>query len=113
MSEDGNNFDNLFDLDDTPLSAEQKERTLDILKRMSHVFARDQNDLGCAQAVEHTIHFTDIVPSKQPCRRALPGQLEEFKEAVKNMLYSGVIRESKSRYASPVMLVSRYASPVI
>ena len=46
VSEDGNNFDNLFDLDDTPLSAEQKERTLGILKRMSHVFARAQNDLG-------------------------------------------------------------------
>ena len=107
MSEDGNNFDNLFDLDDTPLSAEQKERMLGILKRMSHVFARDQNDLGCAQAVEHKINFTDNVPSRQPCRRTPPGQLEEFKEAVENMSLSGVVRESKSPYASPVMLVRK------
>ena len=34
-----------------------------------------------------------------------PGQLEEFRIAVFNLLETGVLRESKSPYASPVVLV--------
>ena len=47
VSEEGDDLISLFDLDDTPLNTEQKERTFALLKKMSHVFARDQNDLAC------------------------------------------------------------------
>ena len=107
VSEEGDDPSSLFDLDDTPLSTEQKGRTFALLKKMSHVFARYQNDLGCAEAVEHEIHLTDNVPSREFCRRVPPGQLDEFKEAVEKMLSSGVIRESKSPYASLVVLVRK------
>ena len=107
VSEEGDDLSSLFDLDDTPMNTEQKERTFALLKKMSHVFARDQNDFGCAEAVEHEIHLTDNVPSREFCRRVPPGQLDEFKEAVEKMLSSGVIRESKSPYASLVVLVRK------
>ena len=44
-------FCSLFHLETTNLNAEQKRRTMDmlIMDMMSHVFAKDQNDLGCAQ----------------------------------------------------------------
>ena len=107
VSEEGDDLISLFDLDDTPLNTEQKERTFALLKKMSHVFARDQNDLACAEAVENEIHLIDDVPSREPYRRVPPGQLDKFKEAVEKMLLSGVISESKSPYASPVVLVSK------
>ncbi len=84
-------FGNLFDLEATNLNAEQKRRTMDMLKKVSYVFARDQNDLGCAPDVEHEIHLSDSIPARQPCRRVPPGQLEEFKESIEQMLSSGVV----------------------
>ena len=70
---------------------------------MSQVFASDQNDFRCAEAVESKIHLTDV-PSSELYKRVPPGQLDEFKEAVEKMP-SGVISEPKSPYASPVVLV--------
>ena len=107
FSEEGHDLISLFDLGNTPLNTEQKERTFALLKKMSHVFASDQNDLGCAEAVENEIHLTDNAPSREPYRRVPPGQLDEFKEAAEKMLSSGVISESKSPYSSPVVLVSK------
>ncbi len=97
-------FGNLFDLEATNLNAQQKRRTMDMLKKVSYVFARDQNDLSCAPDVEHEIHLSDSIPARQPCRQVPPGQLEEFTESIEQMLSSGVIRESKSPYASPVLV---------
>ena len=60
VSEEGDDLSSLFDLDDTLLSTEQKERTFAMLKKMSHVFARDQNDLVCAEAVEQSTTMRNI-----------------------------------------------------
>ena len=94
-------------MDYTPLNTEQKERTFALLKKMSHVFARDQNDLASAEVVGNEIHLTDNVPSREPYRRVPPGQLDEFKKAMERMLSSGVISESKSPYVSLVVSVSK------
>jgi hypothetical protein len=51
--------------------------------------------------------LSDSIQARQPCRRVPPGQLEEFKESIEQMLSSGVIRESKSPYASPAVLVRK------
>ena len=74
---------------------------------MDYVFAKSNDDLGCTAEVQHEIKLTDDQPVKQPCRRVPPAQLDEFREAVKDMLEAGVIRESKSPYSSPVVLVRK------
>ena len=84
---------------------EKKVQTL--LKEMDYVFAKSNDDLGCTAEVQHEIKLTDDQPVKQPCRRVPPAQLDEFREAVKDMLEAGVIRESKSPYSSPVVLVRK------
>ena len=58
--------------------------------------------MACTAEVQHEIKFTDDQPVKQPCRRVPPAQLDEFREAVKDMLEAGVIRKYKSPYSSPV-----------
>ena len=57
--------------------------------------------------VQHEINLMDDKPVKQSCRRVPPAQLDEFREAVKDRLEAGVIRESKSHCSSPVVLVRK------
>ncbi|KAK3731801.1 hypothetical protein QZH41_007622 [Actinostola sp. cb2023] len=96
-----------FNLDDTTLNADEKTKTHALLSKMSYVFAKDDKDLGCTAAVRHEILLTDNVPTREPYRRVPPGQLQEFREALMALLDSDVIRESKSPYASPVVLVRK------
>ncbi len=74
---------------------------------MSYVFAMGDHDLGCTEEIEHEIRLTDETPFRQPHRRVPQGQLEEFRMAVQDLLQSGVIRESNSPFASPVVLVRK------
>ena len=93
-----------FDLEGTPLTKDQKSKASKMLNRMSYVFAKGDHDLGCAEEIEHEIRLTDKIPVREPYRKVPQGQLEEFRTAVKDLLDAGVIRESKSPYASPVVL---------
>ena len=101
------NVDCPVDLQGTPLTKEQKEKVQVLLNDMAHVFARSDTDFGCSSEVQHEIKLTDTQPVKQRCRRVPPGQLEEFREAVKDLLEAGVIRESKGPYSSPIVLVRK------
>ena len=106
-SGDQDSVHELFDLCDTPLNADQKERAKAMLNRMRDVFAVNAQDLGCTNAVEHEIRLTDESPFKETTRRVPPRQLDEFKVALQDLLNSGVIKESKSPFASPVVLVRK------
>ena len=72
---------------------------------MSYVFAKDSSELGYTDAVEHEIKLSDNTSFKYHHRRVPPGQIEEFRQALQKLLTAGVIKESKSPYASPVVLV--------
>ncbi|KAK3732649.1 hypothetical protein QZH41_001445 [Actinostola sp. cb2023] len=88
-----------------PNEAEQREKVNELLKRQNGVFAQDDKDLGCSSEIKHEIVLTDLTPVRDTYRRVPPGQFEEFKNAVCDLLAGGIIRESKSPYASPVVLV--------
>ena len=47
------------------------------------------------------------MPFKEPYRRVPPGQLEEFRDAIRDLMDAGVVSESKSLYAPPVVLVKK------
>ena len=89
------------------LTETQRKKVQTLLKEMDYVFAKSNDDLGCTAEVQHEIKLTDDQSVKQPCCRVPPAQLDEFREAVKNMLEAGVIKESKSPYSSPIVLVRK------
>ena len=78
-----------------------------LLYRYRSVFAEDSTELGCATGVEHEIHLSNSVPIKLPYRHIPPTQIPEVKAHVKGLLEQGVIEESVSPYAAPIVLVRK------
>ena len=96
-----------IDCNEEELTEAQRTEVRGLLERISHAFASSDRDLGCANGVEHEIHLREESTFKEPYRRVPPGQLEKFRDAISDLLDTGVISKSKSPYASPVVLVRK------
>ncbi|XP_048849544.1 uncharacterized protein LOC125719208 [Brienomyrus brachyistius] len=86
---------------------EQKVQLKALLARYIDIFAVEDEDLGYTDRVRHEIHLTDDDPVTQPYRRIPPTQYGEVKEHISKLLSKGVIQESSSAYASPIVLVRK------
>ena len=96
-----------IDCNEEELTEAQRTEVRGLLEHTSHAIASGDRDLGCANSVEHEIHLREESPFKEPYRRVPPGQLEEYRDAISDLLDTGVISKSKSPYASPVVLVKK------
>ena len=86
---------------------EDKQVILDTIKRFADVFSRDDTDLGRTHLTVHEIPTGDAPPVKQPPRRVPMALVHEEREAIENLKRQGVIRESNSPWASPILLVRK------
>ncbi|KAK3532108.1 hypothetical protein QTP86_008372 [Hemibagrus guttatus] len=84
---------------------EQQMELRALLVKYEDVFAICDEDLGHTDRVKHEIPVIDDIPVSHPYRRIPPNQFEEVREHISGLLKKGVIKESSSSYASPVVLV--------
>ena len=84
-----------------------KQVIFNIVKHFADVFSKDDTDLGCTHLAVHEIPTGDATPVKQPPRRVPLALAHEEKEAIDNLKKQGVIRESSSPWASPIVLVRK------
>ena len=63
--------------------------------------------LGCAKCAPYNIELSDAAPVRAPPYRCAPPKLQIFKQVVNELLEQGVVRPSKSNYASPAFLVPK------
>lgn len=96
-----------FDFGDSPISSEWKQRFHNLLSSHPGVFSSNDLDIGCTSAVKHKINLTDDTPFRQPCRRIPPADFQDARDHIQDLLEKGVIRESSSPYASPIVLVRK------
>ena len=89
------------------LTADQKEQLVCLLTKYRKVFAFSEKELGCAKGVEHHIELNERVPVKQRPNRVSQYEREIIEKEVKGKLESGLIVESNSPFASPVVLVGK------
>ncbi|MEE4247446.1 MAG: reverse transcriptase family protein [Kangiellaceae bacterium] len=89
------------------LSVSEVERVEAVLAQFGSVFSQHDLDLGRTNMLKHHIRLTDDLPFKQRHRRVPPHLVEEVKRHLAEMLELGVIRESESPFASPVVLVRK------
>ena len=86
---------------------EERAKLAVLLSKYAEVFAVKDEDLGHTDIVKHEIHLLDDTPVAQPYRRIPPTQYSEVREHISQLLKKGVIQESTSAYASPIVLVRK------
>lgn len=89
------------------ISLEQHRAMEELIGKYLDVFSKDEDDIGLCKDVDHRIYTTNDVPVKVPHRRIPPHHWQEVREYLKQYLDKGVIRESSSPYAAPVVLVRK------
>jgi hypothetical protein len=75
-----------------------------IVQEFSDLFS---STLGTATCAPYEIELSDSTPVRSPPFRCAPPKLAIFKEVINELLEQGVIRVSKSLYASPAFLVPK------
>jgi hypothetical protein len=99
----------LCDVDyDKSLSHSERDQLFALLNRWSSCFANSTKDLNAVkgEGIEITLCEGTQPVCYRPCRLPLK-EREYVREKVKDLLDSGIIRESVSNFASPVILVKK------
>ncbi|KAL1270863.1 hypothetical protein QQF64_029879 [Cirrhinus molitorella] len=75
--------------------------------RMADVFALHNMDYGHTDKVKHRIKLSDETPFKHCARPIHPQDVDAVRKHLKELLAAGVIRESESPFASPIVVVKK------
>lgn len=97
----------LPDIDVGNLTETELKQLLEILNKFPHSFARDTKELGCTNLISMRIHTSTDQPVYSKPYRLSHKENEIVNDKVKDLLDAGIIRESVSDYASPVVLVRK------
>ncbi|XP_071061777.1 uncharacterized protein [Pseudochaenichthys georgianus] len=93
------------------LNHNEQQRLSDLLQRWTKVFAANEDDFGHTSAVLHQIPTGDAPPIRQRHRPVPPALYAELRALLEGMLENGVVKESSSPWAAPVVLSRRVAHP--
>ena len=86
---------------------DQVEKLEELFRMNAGAFAQYDNDMGCTDMIRHSIRTSAETPVSLPFRRIPPTQYQEVKEHIRMLLGQGVIKESHSAWASPIVLVRK------
>lgn len=74
---------------------------------LAHVFSLEEWDVGLAKGVTHHIRLRDTRPFRERSRRITPADIEDVRRHLQELLAAGIIKESWSPYASPIVIVRK------
>lgn len=90
------------------LSNDEMKKICSVLKENSHVFSKNDEDLGECTVGTHKIMLKDSSRTvKRAPYRMSPKEREVVDSIVQSMVKIGIVRPSKSQHASPVVLVPK------
>ena len=96
-----------LNIGDAPLTREQQVRLINMIYNHTEVFSLFDRDLGFCDVLKHSIPTTTDKPVYLP-HWQIPVQLQsEVRKCLDNWLKQGIIRLSKSPYASQVVIVCK------
>ena len=81
----------------------------DLLRKNESIFSKHEEDIGHCDLIKHRIDFLPDkdIPFKQKHRRIPPMMVEEVRQHLQQLLSAGIIRKSKSPWASNIVLVRK------
>ena len=85
----------------------EKEQLCALVDKFTLVFALDNSELGRATEVTHSITTTCQQPCRQPPRRVPFSLRGKVQQLIQEMLAQGIIQQSSSPWASPIVLVTK------
>lgn len=94
-------------LDLSALSKSEQAQVRALVQKYKAVFLGHENDLGLTRLISHDIPLLDNVPVHQRYRRIPPSEYEVVKTHIHQLLEAGIVSESCSAYASPIVLVKK------
>ena len=97
----------VLNLEGSALTRGQQEQLKDLLLESPDLFALDLSELGSTDVVQHTIDTGNSKPIHQQARRMPFALRPKVEEITRDMLDLGVIRPSRSPWASPIVLVAK------
>lgn len=98
---------NLSDIEKGTLNDSENAQLLALLNKYVHSFARTTKDLGCTDLIKMHIRTINDQPVSCKPYRLSHKESEVVNTKVNDLLEAGIIRESMSSYASPVVLVKK------
>lgn len=101
-----------FDFGTSPVPEKWKERLVSKMLQRSDVFSTHEFDVGCSKNMQHSIKTTDDKPFRERSRRLPPADLEALREHLCELKGAGIITESRSPYASPIVVVRKKSGKI-
>lgn len=92
---------------DSPIPEAWRKRLRQKLSERATVFSLDELDVGLAKGVEHSIRMSDPRPFRERSRRIAPADIDDVRRHIQKLLAAGIIKESRSPYASPIVIVRK------
>lgn len=105
VQESQDNFFEKFNL--LHLSSSEKPKVMALLNKYRDIFATDVTELGNCSIIQHKIHLSDNIPTRQKPYRVPYNLKSEMKKQLEDLLDAGIIQPSTSPYAAPVLLVRK------
>ena len=97
----------LIQFGDSPIPCQWKERLRQKLCERASVFSLHEWDVGLAKGVEHHIRMTEPKPFRERSRRLAPADIDDVRKHLQELLKAGIIKESRSQYASPIVIARK------
>lgn len=85
----------------------QIDKVNELLNKNADIFSMSSEDYGHTQTLKHSIPLIDETPFKVPRRRVRPAEYNELVDTLKEMEKNGIIKPSKSCYASPIVIARK------
>ncbi len=102
----------LFDFGESSLPKPWEKRLRQKLSTRGEVFSKHEWDMGLAQGVEHRIRLQDTKPFRERSRRIAPADIDDVRRHIKELLAAGIIKESRSPYASPIVIARKKSGAI-
>lgn len=101
-----------FDFGNSPLPEDAKQQLCEKLMERRDAFSCHEWDVGRSKSTKHEIQLTDSTPFREHSRRLPPADFQDVRNHLMELQKCGIISESRSPYASPIVVVRKKSGKV-